>query len=138
VGRFIKAVLIRKGKTQRGKRKMTDNNPIGCGTIIAGTIAAGLALSQAGAFGAGYATRSCTAENAQVCYEKTAPLRSQFKEHCEGRLFDEVNNEALEEIISKRNKIQKEFGCEKEKWICRPVDQYRVQESPTEAVFKLE
>ncbi|MEK6939645.1 MAG: hypothetical protein AABX31_02860 [Nanoarchaeota archaeon] len=73
-----------------------------------------------------------------ACHERLLPLKQKFKENCEGRLYDDVDQKALEKITTERDQIQQELGCEKEKWICRPIDQYRVQESKTEAVYKLE
>lgn len=117
---------------------MTDNRSIDRGTIVAGIIATGLAISHTGAFGAGYAARGCSEENAQICHERLLPLKTQFKEQCEGRFYDDVDKKVLEKITTERDQIQKELGCEKEIWICRPKDQYRIQESLTEAVYKLE
>lgn len=114
------------------------NKKSGCGTMVAGALFAGLAFSYAATFGVGYWMRGREDENTQVCHDQVAPLRKQFKDNCEGRLYDEVDQKALEGIIGKRNDLQNQFGCEKEKWVCRPVDQYRVQESKTEAVYKLE
>ena len=74
---------------------MTDENSIRCGTIMAGTIAAGLALSYAGAFGAGYVARGCNAENVQVCHERLAPLKQKFKENCEGKFYDDLDQKTL-------------------------------------------
>lgn len=117
---------------------MADDHSIRCGTIIAGTIAAGLALSYAGAFGAGYATSSCNAENTQACHEQLLPLKQKFKENCEGKFYDDLDQKTLKKITAERDQIQGELVCEKERWICRPIDQYHVQESRTEAVYKLE
>ena len=117
--------------------KMADKKQIGCGTIVAGAIFAGMALSYAATFALGYAIRGCNAENTETCHQRIAPLRKKFRENCEGKLYDNVNQSALETITAERNQIQKELGCEKEKWVCRPVDPYRVQESKTQAVYKL-
>ena len=120
---------------------MTAKKSLGDKTLV--TVAAisgavlGIGYTGAGV-STGYLAHDSTAENAQRCYENLLPLKRRFREQCEGNVYDNLDKNALKGIISERDQIQKEFGCEKERWICRPINQYRVQESPTEAVYKLE